>query len=69
MAELTIQELMGKRPSTRDEFVKACNSTTEETKTQAQLLYDQHKKYLGVGEIDMPISSMGIPCMHGLLST
>lgn len=69
MAELTMQELMGKRPSTRDEFVKAWNSTTEDTKTQAKLLYDQHKKYLGIGEIDMPISSMGTPCMHGLLVT
>lgn len=42
---------------------------TEDTKRQAKLLYDQHKKFLGIGEINMPISSMGTPCMHGLLVT
>ncbi|KIK37675.1 hypothetical protein CY34DRAFT_108994 [Suillus luteus UH-Slu-Lm8-n1] len=54
---------------TMDEFIKAWNSMTEDTKRQAKLLYDQHKKFLGIGEINMPISSMGTPCMHGLLVT
>lgn len=69
ISESPLHQMIGKRPSTKDEFVKAWNLMTQDTKTEAKMLYEQHKKYLGVGEIDMPISSLGTPCMHGLLIT
>ncbi|KAG1764491.1 hypothetical protein EV702DRAFT_1051354 [Suillus placidus] len=68
MSEPDVQELMGKHPKTKDEFVTAWDAMSV-TQNQAKTMYDQHKKFFGFGEIDLPISSMGMPCMHGLMVT
>jgi hypothetical protein len=69
ISKFPIQQIIGKCLLTKDKFIKVWNLTMQDTKTQAKTLYEQHKKYLGIGEIDMPILSMGTPCMHGLLVT
>ncbi|KAG2337832.1 hypothetical protein BDR05DRAFT_952347 [Suillus weaverae] len=69
MSEPDVQQMMGKCPKTKDEFVTAWDAMPETTQKQAKTMYDQHKKFFGFGEIDLPISSMGMPCMHGLMVT
>jgi hypothetical protein len=69
MSDVSIQDMMGKRPTTKEEFVKAWNEQPKTTQNEAKALYDMAKKHFGVGKIDMPASSMGMKCMHGLLVT
>ncbi|KAG1772197.1 hypothetical protein EV702DRAFT_1201585 [Suillus placidus] len=69
MSEPDVQELMGKHPKTKDEFMMVWDAMLATTQNQAKTMYDQHKKFFGFGEIDLPISSMSMPCMHGLMVT
>jgi hypothetical protein len=69
MSKFPLQQMIGKHPLTKDKFIKAWNLTMWDTKMQAKMLFGQYKKYLGIREIDIPISSMGTLCMHGLLVT
>lgn len=69
LSDVDVRSKMGKRPTTKDEFHERWSNISGTVQARAKTMFTDHKEHFGIGKVDMPTSSMGLPCMHALLVT
>lgn len=67
MSTVLMAATLGGRVSNKEEFRDQWNDSPQSVVDNANTLYNMVKKHLGGGEVDMPVSSLGLPGMHAFM--
>jgi hypothetical protein len=69
MSTVLMAATIGGRASNKEEFREQWNDAPVTVVDDANALYNMVKKHLGGGDVDMPVSSLGLPGMHAFMVT